>query len=65
MAQYVIIADTVYDVDTERGAAHQALLDAGEKQARVYVGAPDDPDSYASEYVLSDSGVLHMRSGGR
>lgn len=63
MARYVLINDISYDVDTERVSAHQALLDAGEREVRVRIGDPDDPGSYASEYVLTDSGRLHMRCG--
>lgn len=42
-----------YDVDSERAAAQQALLDAGLHEVRVYC------DGCATVTVLRDSGMLH------
>ncbi len=58
----VTIADVTYDVDTQLSAAHQALLDEGQREACVYI-QPDESepdDCYVSQYVLRDSGTLHQ-----
>jgi hypothetical protein len=55
MAKYIVISErgenpVSYSIDTEeeRTEAAQALLAAGEDQAAVHVGDPEDPSSYAS-----------------
>lgn len=40
------------DTDEEIAAAVQALRDAGQAWAHVWLGCPDDPDTYVTSRVL-------------
>lgn len=40
------------DTDAEQHAAQVALRDAGIGVTEVWVGSPDDPDSYPSDGIL-------------
>lgn len=57
---YVEINETVYDLDSQRAEAHQALLDAGESSARCYL---DEECTEPTITVLTDSGTLSQRTG--
>lgn len=59
MSRFVFLGERAYDVDAERSDAHQAMLDLGEREARVYEGDPDG-EHYATVTVLRDSGTLHQ-----
>lgn len=61
MDRYILIDGIAYDVNQDREAATKALIDAGLSEERVYVGDPEDPDSFATLSVLSDSGQIHQR----
>jgi hypothetical protein len=60
MDRIVEINGREYDVDHERGAAHQALMDAGEREARIYV-RDEDGALRMTVSVLTDSGTISQR----